>query len=223
MFEEEDEQNLIADMQTVGIALLVLLGLRRTGQNVSFDSATGQFVIDGRRVNERTIRLLIGRITDTMRRDMRQATIDYFENRISLDEWEKTMNRKITSGHWASAALILGGLTVARRAGFLFDRIRNEMRFASIFKDDIRNGRTSEARAAYRASSYADAINVTAAEGERIKAEADGRRFALRVITATESCAGCLQWAGRWIRIEDMPPIGSLDCISHCKCVMYYR
>lgn len=223
MFDEQDEENLIADLQTVSIALLVLLGLRRTGQNVSFDRQSGQFIIDGRRVNQQTIRNLIDRIGDRMRRDMRQATEDLFANRIDLDEWQRTMDRKITSGHWASAALILGGLSVARRAGWLFDRIRQEKRYAQGFKNDIRTERTSGARATYRASSYADAIKVTAAEGERRKAESDGLRFAYRVITAQESCAGCLTWAGRWIRIEDMPPIGSLDCVSHCKCVMYYR
>jgi hypothetical protein len=190
---------------------------------VTYDAEARQFVIDGRRVNERTIRTLIERIGNKMRTDMRQVTIDLFEKRIDLDEWQRTMDRKITSGHWAVAALVLGGLAVARRAGFVYDRITKEKRYASGFKNDIRSERTSQARATYRASSYADAIFVTGSEAERYTAINDNLRFALRVITATESCAGCIQYAGRWIRIEDMPPIGALDCASHCKCVMYYR
>jgi hypothetical protein len=99
MFEPEDERNLIEDMQRGGLALLVLLGIRNTGQRVRFDRRRSQFIIDGRRINYQTIQRLLRRIGLMMRNDMREVTNKLFEEEIGLDEWERTMDRKITSGH----------------------------------------------------------------------------------------------------------------------------
>ena len=50
-----------------------------------------------------------------------------------------------------------------------------------------------------------------------------GKTEAKRIRRASESCPGCLIYAGRWIPIGMMPPIGSLDCGSHCRCYLIYR
>ena len=46
---------------------------------------------------------------------------------------------------------------------------------------------------------------------------------AKRIRRASESCPGCRIYAGRWMPIGMMPPIGSLDCGSHCRCYLIYR
>lgn len=74
-----------------------------------------------------------------------------------------------------------------------------------------------------RAVSYLFAATATYAVVEyRLKKEL-GYSEAIRVRTAAESCEGCLRFAGKWMPIEEMPVIGSLDCGSKCRCFLKYR
>jgi hypothetical protein len=223
MFEPEDERNLIEDMQRGGLALLVLLGIRNTGQRVRFDRRRSQFIIDGRRINYQTIQRLLRRIGLMMRNDMREVTNKLFEEEIGLDEWERTMDRKITSGHWASAALVLGGIGIAAASGFLREKITQEKKYADGFKNDIREGKSSRARSVYRAGSYGDSMRGTASNIEQGEAVKNGALRAYRIQLADESCPGCVDYGGFWMPVEDMPEIGSQDCGSHCKCIIIYQ
>lgn len=223
MFTAEDERNLIEDVSGLGVALLVLLGIRRTGQRVEFDKRRGQFIVDGRRINWRSIQQLLNRLGIKLRNDMRQITEDLFEGRVEMNEWQRTMDRKITSGHWAAGALALGGIVAAKASSALINRINKEKRFADGFRNDIERERVSQARAVYRAGSYADATRVTHSVIEQANAVTQGANRAYRIITAKESCPGCLKYGGRWMPIEEMPPIGSQECGSHCKCVIVYE
>ncbi|MFZ9272070.1 MAG: hypothetical protein ACO24B_01500 [Ilumatobacteraceae bacterium] len=223
MFESEDEQNLIEDIQRAGIALLVLLGIRNTGQRVRFDSTRSQFIVDGRRINYQTIQRLLRRIGLIMRNDMREITNRYFDGRVDLDEWQRVMARKITSGHWASTALVKGGLRLAAQSSFLRDKILQEIRYADRFKADIAEGRASRARAVYRAGSYSDSMRGTASNIEQGDAVRNGAFRAYRIQLAEESCPGCVAFGGRWMPVSEMPAIGTQECGSHCKCVIIYQ
>lgn len=223
MFTAEDERNLIEDVSGLGVALLVLLGIRRTGQRVEFDKRRGQFIVDGRRINWRSIQQLLNRLGIKMRSDMRRATEDLFEGRIETDEWERTMDRKITSGHWTAGALALGGVVAAKASSALINRITKEKGFVARFRDALDNGTVSGPRGIYRAGSYADAMRVTHSVIEQANAVTQGARRAYRILTAKESCEGCLEYGEEWMPADEMPPIGSQDCGSHCQCVIVYE
>jgi hypothetical protein len=223
MFTAEDERNLIEDASGLGVAILVLLGIRPTNQKVTFDRRRGQFIVDGRRINWRSIQQILDRSGRKFKNEMRRLTQRYFEDEISASEWEEGMNRKITSGHWIAGALALGGVVAAMASSALINRINKEKGYLAKFRDGVDSGKVTQARGVYRAGSYADAMRVTHSVIEQANAVTQGARRAYRILTAKESCEGCLEYGEEWMPVEDMPPIGSQDCGSHCQCVIVYE
>jgi len=223
MFDSTDEQNLIDDLREVGIALMVLLGIYKTGQRVEFDARRSQFIVDGRRLNFRTVQGLLSKIGRTLRGDMRGLTADLFAGKIDLNAWQEGMNRKITSGHWASAGLMMGGLNAASSSRLLTKKITREIKYVSRFKKAIASDKVSEARSIFRAGTYAESMRITANEIENDNAIEGGAEQAYRIQTAAESCAECEEYGEQWMPVEDMPEIGSLECGNYCKCVIIYE
>lgn len=223
MFDERDEQNLTEDMAGASAALLLLLGLSRSGRRVEWDASRGRFRIDGRLVSDPTMRRLLAEVETRFGRKAAKVTEDYFENRIDLETWSQQMERNLVSHHWAAAALLSGGLLLALKAGVLESEVSRQIAFKDGFKADLRRKKVSKPRGVSRARSYAKAVVVTAKRIEHAIKKLIYNE-ARRVRRATESCAACVDYAGRgWIPIEQMPAIGTLTCRWNCKCYIEYR
>lgn len=223
MFDPTDEENLKEDLKDATPALLLLLGLRRSERTVIFDQRLGRFRIDGRLVSDATIRRLLADIERIFGRQAQKFTSDYFDGKIDLPTWSAQMERNITSAHWAAAGLTAGGLALALRAGSLALEVNQQIGFKNGFADELKKGKVLRNRARSRAKSYSKGIYITAR-----KVEHSIKRLiykeARRIRRASESCAACIDYAGRgWIPIDQMPSIGSLTCRWNCKCFIEYR
>lgn len=208
----------------VGAALLLLLGLKKGTKSVVWDPR-GYFTIGGRKVGVLTIRRLLDRVEKVGAGRLRRLARSYFAGRITLAQWRTEMERAVAASHLLFGALALGSLEAAAESLVVAERIAGQKRYVAGFGEDLRNNKVSQARGESRASSYLLAAAVTyfvieqavQAQGPKPKTQAK------RIRRASESCPGCLIYAGRWIPISQMPPIGSLDCGSRCRCYLIYR
>ena len=222
MFDPTDEENLKEDMDGIP-TLLLLLGLKRSERSVTYDQRLGRFRIDGRLVSTATIRRLLADIERVFGKQAQRLTADYFDAKITLDEWSAAMERKLTSAHWAAAGLSAGGLGLALQSGILAATLGQQIGFKNGFADDLKKGKVSENKARSRAKSYTKAVYITYCVVEHgIKRLI--YREARRIRRALESCPACVDYATRgWIPVEQMPSIGSLTCRWNCRCVIEYR
>lgn len=242
--EAELEKQL--DSASVSLLLLLFLGRRNTSstKKVDFDPRRGVFRIDGRTVSVTTIRVLLAQIEKIGGIRIRRHLDDYLANRITLDEWYERTASTLRVSHTLSASLALGGLDRASNEE-TERRIRAELAFLLAFRSDVATRKVSEGRMSARAQSYLLAVPVTywavdqmekarLREVKRVRRVSGGvplteielrsiYREARRYRRAAESCSGCIEYSGRWIPIDKMPPIGSLDCRSRCRCFIVYR
>ncbi len=223
MITQDERRQIERDYAEAGVGLLVLLGLRSTGQRVEFDKRLGQFRIDGRLVSPETIRRLVNQISSIARSKINRITELLISGSYSSERWLEEMRRILKGGHAIASGLAYGGLDDTD--GFLSfqKRFNEEDDYLIGLFAGYGAGGVSPGRLAARALMYASAIYITwqIATGEQKGGQ--GYTEAMRIRTAAESCSGCIQYANRWIPIKQMPPIGSLQCRSNCKCFLIYR
>ena len=223
MITQDERRQIERDYAEAGVGLLVLLGLRSTGQRVEFDRRLGQFRIDGRLVSPETIRRLVNQISSIAKSKINRVTELLISGSYSSERWLEEMRRILKGGHAIASGLAYGGLDDTD--GFLsFQKRFNE-------EDDyliglfaaFGAGAVSLARLQARAQMYASAIYITWQFSTQEQKGGQEYTEAMRIRTAAESCSGCIQYANRWLPIAQMPPIGSLQCRSNCKCFLIYR
>lgn len=245
--EEELELERQADDMSQGLLLLLFLGRKNISSNrsVEFDRRKGVFRIDGKVVSVTTIRIFLAQIEKIGAKRLAEHLADFQAGRITRAEWERRTATTIKISHLLAAALALGGIDQAEDSPELEKKTEEERQYLLGFSRDIKAGRLSNAKMAARAKSYMLAVAVTywtldQLEKERLqtvkrvkkiiggtpidKIEIDKLyKEARRYRRASESCGGCLEYSGYWMPIKDMPPIGSLDCASRCRCFIVYR
>lgn len=241
MFTPEDDKELEqqADKASLTLLLLLFLGERRNRakHKVEFDQQRGVFVVDGRRVSQATMQKLLRKAEDLGKRRAKEHTEALIAGRIDINEWHRRMSSTIKVSHLIAAGLALGGINRARTDKNLAARINSELSYLDGYRQDIINNKVSDAKKRARSSSYFLAIFMTFSFIEQILKtglqKLLGKQDELRVTPvytearryrrAAESCAGCRKYSGYWMPIRKMPPLGTLDCGSHCKCFIVYR
>lgn len=218
---EQDARN---DALLIGGVLAVLLGLKFGSLGVRWDAAKGKFAVGGRSVSIATVRRQIGRIEKGLGKKLTGLVDSLAAGTLTLDDWQRETRRTIGSSHVLTGALAAGSIAAAVKSPDVQSRVIAEQRYADDFADEVRRKKAGTfARIAARAKSYMLAAAVTYSVVERVLRGALGDTEAMRVRRASESCSGCVEWSGRWIPINNMVPIGSLQCQSHCRCYLVYR
>lgn len=247
MFTEEDVQEAEKIGRDAGASLLLLLF--SGSPRVAWDDVRKVFTVDGRRVTSAAMRRLVQRVEASSGKRLSQHVEALIDGTIDVGEWRRRMERSIAGGHLLAGALALGGVGIAKTDTELNQRVNAEIGYLGGFASDIRAGKMSEPRQRSRAGSYLIAMFVTfmlldLREKKRaVKIVGGGipkppprgpgitpppkpppvYREAMRIRSAAESCEGCIAYAGKWIPIEAMPPIGSLNCKGRCRCSLIYR
>lgn len=224
MATERELEEARAQAEEVGAALLLLLGLKKGTKSVVWDER-GYFTIGGKKVGVLTIRRLLTKVEKVGSARLKGLVRAYFAGRLTLPQWRSAMDTALAGSHLLFGALALGSLEAAAASAIVAERLAEQRRFASGFGDDLRSRKVSEARGESRASSYLLAASILYHVLEQaVQGRGPSRKTqAKRIRRASESCPGCLIYAGRWIPINQMPPIGSLDCGSRCRCYLIYR
>ena len=249
MLSQRDQQELEQQLDGASLSLLLLLFLGRrnvrTGREVEFDRRRSIFRIDGRAVSVTTIRVLLTQIEKIGGVRLKVHMDAFLRGEITLEEWAKRSASTIRVSHTLATALAVGGIDRAQTNEDAERRIKEELNFLAGFERDIKQGKLSGAKMQARIASYMLAVPVTywiidqkekenLKELKRVKKITNGvalteeeikaiYKEARRYRRASESCSGCIAYSGFWMPIEKMPPIGSLDCRSRCRCFIVYR
>jgi len=158
---------------------------------------------------------------------MRDLAASLSDGSMSLPVWQHEMMQEIKLVHLDGAALANGGWQQLGPAdyGWVGQRIRNQYRYLTAFSQQIADGRQNlGAGAEARAEMYADAARSTHREAQRRQAVTRGMQEEANRLSAAENCGGCVSATMLgWVPIGTLPPIGTRDCLSRCKCVMVYR
>lgn len=223
MITADERRQIERDYAEAGVALLVLLGLRQTGQRVEWDNRLGQFRIDGRLVSPETIRRVMNSVVSTARSQILRVTELLISGSYSNERWLEEMRRILKGGHAIASGLAFGGLDSTD--GFLSFRERydEEDDYLIGFYASRGAGAVSDGRTLARSLMYASALYVSWQIATTQQKKGAGFTEAMRIRTAAESCPGCIRYSGRWIPIAQMPAIGSLQCRSNCKCYLIFR
>jgi hypothetical protein len=222
MTDEEIEQ---AEKDATEDAKWLLLLLLLNKKRVTYRADVGRFYVDGKSVSITTVRDYISRIERRIGNRILKLTDDLEAGRITLDEWRDGFTRNITSMHILTGALALGSIAAAARNADIQKRIDDELKYANNFAKQIKNNDAgSYDRIRARAKSYTLAAVITFGIFQHLARKLMGvQTECRRVRRASESCSGCIAWSYRWMPIAQMPPIGSLDCGSRCRCYLEYR
>ena len=212
-----------SDAEWLLLLLLLYVGRPDTPKRVTFK--LGRFYVDDVSVSINRIRSFVLRTERRLSRRVGQLVDDLDSGKIDADAWEKEFNRNITSGHIIAGALALGGIAKAIDNRIVRRRLDIERKYAERFAGQIRRGEAGSPQAIRsRARSYLRSISITYGQVELATQKALGfRKECRRIRRASESCRGCRRWSYRWMPIEQMPPIGTLDCGGNCRCYLEYR
>ncbi len=183
------------------------------------------FFIGERRITGREMRRNLARLETVTGRRLTRLTDDLLANRITLNQWRTSFKAIIGGHHLLTGAMASGSLAKARITDRVAKRVAAEQAYADRFADEIEAGRAgTDARIKSRAKSYVMAASTTFFIVEQASQKLFGAGEAMRVLDPTsESCAGCIEYEGEWMPIDEMPELGSLDCGSRCRCYLEYR
>ncbi len=225
--QEKHEKEAQSDAEYLGLLLLLLMRKKDADgvRMVIFDAAEGRFYFNGRSVSAKQIRKYLLRIEDKLARRIAKLVDDLEAEKITIKEFQEQFERNISSAHILAGALALGGIVAAARNPVIAGRITEEIAFAEEFISDVDQKKAgSFRRIKARAKSYVRAASITFSNVEQTIRDSMGiQTEAKRIRRASESCKGCIAYAGRWLPISEMPPIGTLQCKRFCRCFLIYR
>ena len=160
----------------------------------------------------------IGRSTDRV-----TALAEQLRTRsITLGEWEVQMRAELRALHTAAALSAKGGRQHMSPAawGALGRELRTEYEYLRNFADEVSSGaQPLDGRFRARARLYASAAWGTHAETGRREMERLGFDLEENVLTAGESCAGCIAETARGkVPIGTLKKIGSRTCRANDRC-----
>lgn len=147
--------------------------------------------------------------------------------KLQLHEWETQMQAEIKALHVAVGTVAHGGQPNMgpREYGALGRALRDEYAYLRRFAIDIAAGvQPLNGILGTRASLYVEAARATFwRETTRVQ-RAQGARRARWVLSAADHCTGCVAVAALGFQpLDSLPPIGSQDCRSRCRCDLEYQ
>jgi hypothetical protein len=177
---------------------------------------------NGRFVARAKVLTELDRVRRGVGQEMRELAKQLQAGEISRVEWLIAMKARVKALHLAHAAVAAGGLDKLTPSdlGRLGAAVRRQYEFLRRWEAE---GLPVDGRFIARAELYAGAAYGTFSDMERIKHKAAGYTEAKRVLGIAEHCPDCLEWAGKWLPIDAVPPIGSSVCRTRCKCTIIYR
>lgn len=228
MTQKEQEQlkdDAAEEAAILGGLVLLLLG-RRSGlrQDVRWDASRAVFIVDEKIITIAKVRAELIRIEKRQASRIVRLSNDLQRGAITLGQWMETVRTIVSSTHVLMSGMATGSISSAIDTKVVQQRVDKEREYLSGFVSAIStDGKKIANRIKARASSYLLAASITFAIVDKAIKEAVGYSEARRVRRASESCGGCREYAGRWMPIEEMPSIGSLDCRWRCRCYLEYR
>lgn len=208
----------------------------RVKAEVYWDDEEGVFryVLSGRRVPVDRVALGTLRVSRAQEQAMRDLTQMLVNGQISKSQWYKQMRALMRDQYRAAWIASIGGEgNYNRRQRALFGRaVAPQYRWLNNFLDQLNSGaQPLNGFAVVRAGMYARAGNAVYQNNLLAVAQANGFKYARRVLSPNENHChdshthhGCIELAAKgWVPINEMVPIGEATCIVHCLCKYRFR
>lgn len=182
---------------------------------------------NGRMVPKAAVDAAMDAAVDVGRAEMAGYADALIAGDMSLPAYQVAMEASIKRMHLAAVATTRGGwanLTPSER-GKAARAIREQYQYLNKSCLAFANG-DREVNGRVRATSQMYASSARAAYGEldydaaKDAAEAQVETHQERWIRhASDSCSGCIDQASKgWVGLGELPPIGSQQCLSQCRC-----
>lgn len=185
------------------------------------DPDTGQFV------SEDAVRGVVDQLADGLTNRLVNLTQDLLDRRTSLPTWQSQFADTLVDHHLAAAAIGAGGLDMLRRSepSAAQARLADQLKFLRGFARDLESGRQPmDGRALNRARLYGSASRSAFEEQRRSNYAGEIEVEEIWLLSAAEHCSGCSAQASRgYVPRGSLPPIGSRQCRTHCRCRIGHR
>ena len=182
---------------------------------------------DGRFVKFNKIRGALDEFITVTTDSMELVSRQLIASEISLAEWQTTMMQLSKEANLAGGALESGGWYQMgpEEFGRVGGKMKQEYKFLQNFAEEIADGRQPlNGNLSRRARLYGEQGRVTYYDHAKVSAKKDGFDEESSVLTPADHCDECVGEDKRgFVRLGDITPIGSRECLSNCKCFMKYR
>ena len=181
----------------------------------------------GRIVAQTTVRADIDRFIAERNKVIDSLSQDLIDGKMSIADWQRAVRVEIKDMHRATVSVARGGYRQMSQSdwGWVGVALMAQYRYLDNFAADIANGRQPlDGRLMTRARMYGEAARGSHEEMVRRMSGLIGLNEERRVLGIADHCPGCLEQADLdWQPYGTLPPIGSQDCLTHCKCHFEYR
>jgi hypothetical protein len=185
----------------------------------------------GVRLTDREIREALDEYIDSVQEGMAEKAVQYTAGAITTNQLFQFLEGEVTSLHGASGALAYGGLSQMNPEKWdrIESRVASELGYLSQFRSDVQQaaqaGELSAEGIANRAGLYGEAA-YSEYMNQVVQREGDaGVTLGRRVTEGDGSvCEGCEASATEeFIPLDEIPEIGSQDCVSRCRCEIEFQ
>jgi hypothetical protein len=195
---------------------------------ITYDRRLGRYRDErGRLISEARVRLAVDTVADAASDRMADLTERMARGDLTLRRWQAEMMRTIKVSHVAAGVAASGGRAQMTPAsyGFLGAEIRTQYGYLRNFADGIASEAVPlDRRAVARAGMYGQHARVTYEAVRARDAAGQGVTEERNVLHALESCRECIGLSRQgWVALGSLPPIGSRQCLSRCRCTITRR
>jgi hypothetical protein len=185
----------------------------------------------GVRLTEREIRDALDEYISSVQEGMAERVVEYTAGAVTTKQLFSFLEDEVTALHGASAAIAYGGLSQMdlEKWGRIESRLVTELGYLNQFRADVQAasqaGELSADGIANRAGLYSEAA-YSEYMNQLVEREMDnGVTLGRRICEADgASCDECVDAATEeFIPLDDIPEIGTLQCINNCRCEIEFQ
>lgn len=174
----------------------------------------------GRFISRNAIYKEVERIADHTSRKLVALSNQLRDGELTVSQWQSETRDALRPAHTLAAQIAGGGKAQMTPTDWLIVArdVKAQYRYLNNFAAEIAAGSPIHMG---RVRMYAQAVRHTFQRFELHRAKQAGIARAEWVVTVGENCAGCLQAQGVYL-IENVPVIGSHQCLTNCRCFIEY-
>jgi hypothetical protein len=180
---------------------------------------------NGKPVKEEILGKWLHEAVENNQKKIGQLTQDLIDKKINVAEWATSMKDEIRAGHRMAAHLAHCPNLSRSQVGRLGAAVRAQYGYLDNFANQIENEEVDLASALIlRAQMYPEAIWATWQNEIAVGQKDRGYSLYKSVLGAARHCDSCLKESDRgWVKIGELIPIGSRECLSRCRCHFEFK
>lgn len=185
------------------------------------DNTSGKFV------SSKQVRASVDQLADAESQTLRAFAQQMLDGDINFAEWQIRSLDTIKRLNVAMALAANGGIdaTSASDLGYIGSLVKKQYEYFRGLVADIRKGTQALGGTLLaRMGLYGQAGRATYHDVLQRNAKDAGLTEAKRLLGVADHCTGCVSEAAKgWVPIDESAPIGSMECLTNCRCDQQFR